>query len=96
VLVGVHVRSQLASDPQATQLFGIDTPDLYVPRLAAVYFRVREGGRNSWLGPFDVKTTDAYIPVPFDVYAVAYRIAEEPGFQSVGTAVFRIRGEVPT
>jgi hypothetical protein len=89
-LLGVHVRSSLTTGLKATRVFGTDGPDLWVPRIASVYFRVNMGGGRSWLGPFDVKTTNAWFPVPVGTYADDYRVEPEP---SVTPSVTPVYGE---
>lgn len=88
-LVGLLVRSQISSETRTTEIFQPTGPNLYVPRIANAYFRVRLGDRLSWLGPFDVKTTNTFVPVPPDVVAVSARVDAEQGWTSTGTQVFR-------
>lgn len=88
-LVGLLVRSQISSETRTTEILQPTGPNLYVPRIANAYFRVRLGDRLSWLGPFDVKTTNTFVPVPPDVVAVSGRVDAEQGWTSTGTMVFR-------
>jgi hypothetical protein len=87
-LIGVFVRSQQGSGTQTTEINQDDAPDLYVPRLANVYFRVRANGSLGWQGPVDVKTTSAWIPVPANSFAIAARADWERGWSGTVTEVF--------
>lgn len=89
ILVGMLVRSQPVGRTSTTELLQPTGPNLYVPRLANAYFRIRMGRGLSWIGPIDVKTRDSFIPVPPDVVALTGRVDEEPGWASTVTLVFR-------
>lgn len=80
ILLGVVVRSRQTGGSRATELEGGNAPDLFVPRLGSVYFRTRSRSALAWVGPFDLKTTSAYVPVPANTYAIASAVAYEPGW----------------
>lgn len=89
-LIGVYVRSRRVGRTAQTEIAGFNAPDLFVPRLASVYFRVRNRGTLGWLGPIDVKTTSAYIPVPANAFAVASRVDYESGWEGSKADVRRL------
>lgn len=86
-LIGIVVRSVQVGNVRETLVVQNQGPDLWVPRLANAYFRVRNDGVTAWLGPLDVKTTNAFIPVPPDIFAIAGRADAEPGWEN---AVFPV------
>jgi hypothetical protein len=79
-LLGVVVRSQQSGRILQTEIAQVDGPTLYVPRIANVYFRVRSAGVSSWLGPYDVKTSNAWVPVPENTFAVGTAVDWESGW----------------
>lgn len=81
-LLGILVRSQPVGETRTTEIAQPDAPTLYVPRLANAWFRVRFGRRYSWMGPYDVKATNTFVPVPPDVVVVATRAIGEQGWQA--------------
>jgi hypothetical protein len=92
-LAGVFVRSELdVGDLRATAIFpeNASAPTLYVPRIASLYFRVREGGRLGWLGPIDVKHVNSYHEVPPDVFAIDAIATPEPGVSVTVTGVRKL------
>jgi len=91
-LLGIHVRSTPAGSPRATQIFNEPGPDLFVPRLCSAFLRVRMGGRLSWLGPIDVKSTSGWVPVPTGTLAVGWDLRPEPGWECTAIPVY---GRIP-
>lgn len=87
-LIGVFVRSRAVGRTTETEIAQAFVPDLYVPRLANAYFRVRNGSTLGWLGPIDVKTTSCWVPVPSNTFAVLGRVDFEPGWGGEVTQVF--------
>jgi hypothetical protein len=87
-LIGVIVRADVVGDVRATVLFQNDAPDLYVPRLANLYIRVRVNNGLAWIGPIDVKQRSFYYAVPESVFAVTARTEFEPGFSGSVTLVW--------
>lgn len=87
-LIGVIVRSDITGNFNATEIFQEDGVDLYVPRLANLYIRVRSHSGLAWLGPIDVKTRSFYYAIPESVFAVTARIDFEPGFSGSITLVW--------
>lgn len=95
-LIGVLVRSQPTGETRTTELDESNAPDLFVPRLATVYFRTRNRGLLGWNGPHDVKTTSAYIPVPENVHAVDVRVSYQQGWSGGFFKVFdRVAPDTP-
>lgn len=86
-LIGAIIRCQL-NNQRATEIAQDEGPVLFVPRLANVWFRVRQGRSSSWLGPYDVKATNVYVPVPPDVNATGVRVSGEFGVDATATPVF--------
>lgn len=87
-LLGIFVRSRRAGRTVQTEIDQAFTPDLYVPRLANAYFRTRNGTSLGWFGPIDVKTTDAWIPVPPNTFAILGRVDFESGWAGEVVQVF--------
>lgn len=81
-LLGVFVRSVEISDPRTTTIFQDDAPNLNVPRLANLYFRVKAGKRCGWFGPIDVKLENQFLMPPDGLYAYEAVVEPEPGWQS--------------
>lgn len=80
-LIGVIIRARQVDRIQQTELDEGNSPNLFVPRLASVFFRTRDRSTNAWAGPFDVKTTSAYVPVPANVSAVSARVSFQEGWE---------------
>lgn len=78
-IVGVHVRASVTSDIRASFIAQADTPDLYVPRIGVVSFRVRTGARSSWTADLPIKMLRQYIPCPEPRGAIDVRFTAEPG-----------------
>lgn len=87
-LIGMVVKSRIVGSPTETELGQFGAPNLFVPRLANAYFRTRAGGVPAWLGPLDVKTTDAFLPVPEGVFAVSGTAVPERGWECTVSLVF--------
>ena len=89
ILTGILVRSEAGGTTSTTELFQPDGPNIYVPRLANAYFRVRVGNQLSWAGPYDVKMREAFIPAPADLEVVTGAVSWEQGWIGTATNVFR-------
>jgi hypothetical protein len=89
-LIGVLVRSQNAVNSGATVVFGSGgNPDLFVPRLATVGFRVKTAaGSVAFQGAIDVKTEDAFVPAPLDAKVVGWFSVPIPGVTTRITPVY--------
>lgn len=78
-IIGVHVRATVSSAFRATNLAQGNSPNLFVPRLGSVYFRVRIGNALSWTSDIPVKTVSQYVPCPELRGAIAVRSWADTG-----------------
>lgn len=88
-LIGAIVTVTGADDSTATRVFGSGSPDLFVPRLGTIAYRVRVGGALCWQGNLDVKSTTQYFPAPENSVAVDAVFTPIPGVSGVVTLVYR-------
>jgi hypothetical protein len=76
------------SDGLATEVASADGPDLFVPRMGTLSFRVRVAGSLSWTTPIDIKTTRQFIPAPGNVQALDAIASPNPNYSISVTLVY--------
>lgn len=87
-LLGLFVRSVSDGTDKATRVAQSNGPDLFVPRLAQVYFRVRAGRTVGWSGPFDVNTQSQWVPAPRNAIATTARTHWLGGWSGTQTLIY--------
>lgn len=94
-LLGVRVRCGNPGDTQATRVFGVgNTPDLWVPRLASVFFEVRVEDVVTRSRDYDLKQEDQFFPVPDKGLVTRFFVIPVPGASVTSQAVYK-EPEVP-
>jgi hypothetical protein len=81
----------VTSDPSsglATEVASATGPDLFVPRMGTLSFRVRASGSLSWTTPVDIKTTRQFIPAPENVQALDAIASPNPNYSIAVTLVY--------
>jgi len=81
----------VTSDPSnglATEVGSADGPDLFVPRMGTLSFRVRAASSLSWTAPFDIKTTRQFIPAPENVQVLDAIASPNPNYSIAVTLVY--------
>jgi hypothetical protein len=68
------------SDGLATEVSSASGPDLFVPRMGTLSFRVRAAGSLSWTAPIDIKTTRQFIPAPENVQVLSAVASPNPNY----------------
>jgi len=76
------------SDGLATEVASADGPDLFVPRMGTLSFRIRAAESLSWTAPFDIKTTRQFIPAPENVQALDAVASPNPNYSIAVTLVY--------
>jgi len=73
----------VTSDPSsglATEISSDDGPDLFVPRMGTLSFRVRADTALSWTAPVDIKTTRQFISAPENVQTLDAVASPNPNY----------------
>jgi len=73
----------VTSDPSsglATEISSDDGPDLFVPRMGTLSFRVRADTALSWTAPVDIKTTRQFISAPENVQILDAVASPNPNY----------------
>lgn len=86
-IIGVFVYSRRVGDVRATQLDMDGPPDLLVPRIATVQFRIQAAGLRGWALDQPVKTVAAWIPVQESWGAIDARATWENNWEGEVYAV---------
>lgn len=73
---------------KATQLDGDSGPDLFVPRMGTLSFRVRTAASLAWSQPLDIKTTTQFHPAPENVQSLDAVATPNPGYTIAVTLVY--------
>lgn len=76
------------TDGKATQLDGDSGPDLFVPRMGTLSFRVRTATSLAWSQPLDIKTTTQFHPAPNNVQLLDAVATPNPGYTIAVTLVY--------
>lgn len=92
-IIGVIVVSTRVSDTTATEVPSATTPELFIPRLADVLFKIRIKNKSHWTSDIPVKTKNAYIPCPGEIDAIDVKIIQRKGWSS---SITPVRGIVPS
>lgn len=92
-IIGVIVISSRTADVSATEIPGGAIPNIFVPRIASVAFKVRIGNKGHWTTDLPVKSRNAYIPCPGEIDAIEVAALVEKGWSSV---LVPVRGFVPS
>lgn len=92
-IIGVIVVATQINDFASTQIPQTNMPDLFIPRLADVSFKIRIKASSHWTSDLPVKSKNAYIPCPGDIDAIDVVVAAQKGWSVSATPV---RGIVPS
>lgn len=83
-------------DGNESVIFQADNPDLYIPSLGYVQFKIRVGGSTAWTNDIPVKSLRTFIPCPWDGGAIDVRGTARYGNIFVVTPVYVTRTFNPT
>lgn len=86
-IIGVIVRSVIASDAVPSGILATNIPNIYVPRLASVSFAIATNGATAWTPDIDVKNANCYIPCPAPQGAVDFGVSPQQGVTVTARAV---------
>jgi hypothetical protein len=87
-VIGAIVTVSQAIQSKATSVDGGDGPDLFVPRLGTLAFRVRVSGALAWGGNYDVKATTQFFPAPSEGLTVDAVFTPIPSVTGAVTLVY--------
>lgn len=83
-------------DGNETVLFQEDNPDIYIPAVGYVQFKVRVGDASAWTNDIPVKCLRTFVPCPWDAGAIDVRGTPRFGNEFVVTPVYVTRTFNPT
>lgn len=86
-IIGVHVRTSIIGEPNATAIFQAGAPEISAPRCANVVFGVQLGSLTGWTSDIPVKNLRSYLPCPVPQGAVDVKVTAEPGYSVSFTPV---------
>jgi len=83
-------------DGNETTIFQQENPDIYVPAVGYVQFRIRVGNASAWTTDLPVKSLRAFIPCSWDAGAIEVKGTPRFGNQFTVTPVYVTRTFNPT
>ena len=88
-IVAVVVKTQKESFARLPYTFipNGEAPQLIVPRVAWVSFKIRKGDTTAWTQPIDVKTVDGYVLCEEPEGAIAYSVQWARGWKGKSYAI---------
>ena len=81
----------VTSDPSnglATEVSSASGPDLFVPRMGTLSFRVRAANSLSWSAPIDIKTTRQFVQAPDNVQVLDAVVSPNPNYSISVTLIY--------
>lgn len=81
----------VTSDPSnglATEVSSASGPDLFVPRMGTLSFRVRAANSLSWSAPIDIKTTRQFVQAPENVQVLDAVVSPNPNYSISVTLIY--------
>lgn len=83
-------------DGNETTIFQQENPDIHVPAIGYVQFRIRVGNSSAWTSDVPVKSLRAFIPCPWDAGAIEVKGSPRFGNQFTVTPVYITQTFNPT
>ena len=88
ILKGVIVTVTQNTGGKQTRLFQTSNPDIWVPNLGFVQFKIQADGVEAWTADQPVKSLRSFIPCQWEGGAVDVRGTPQPGIQWALTPVY--------
>jgi hypothetical protein len=92
-IIGVVVVSRQSGNAPATELTFPNSPNVLIPRVATVQFKIRIKNKSHWTSEIPVRSKNAYIHCPAEIDAIDVVTTSDPGWIVSATPV---RGIVPS